>query len=214
MTSAGIEIILDIESYRLWKTDLTLWLFGIMNVVIIVHSLGRGAYDDMLYYVLFGIGFSYAMTAKREELSNAVEGDSKRIRRIQMILVPVFSFFVSAIALISVLVLKNPFTYVEHTFTVASTEQLIYAILIPNLFVRLFPYGFTIHKGAPDETSIPAYLFGIIVSNGLFILAHIYRYTGWGLAYVGGIGFFLHFIGYYNPSISIVLHFGLNTFAG
>ena len=214
VTTAGIEIILDLESYRLWKTDLTLWLFGIANVLIMVHSLGRGSYDDMLYYVLFGVGFGYAMMAKREELTNVIEGDSKRIRRIQMILIPVFGFITSVIAVVAMLVLKYPFTLVEHNFTVATTEQLLYAILIPNLFVRMFPYGFKLHRGSPDETSIPAYLFGIVISAGLFVLAHIYRYSGWGLAYIGGIGLFLHFIGYMNPSISIILHFGLNTFAG
>lgn len=207
----NIEMFADVDSYKMWKSDLGIWAFGIMYILIVVHSLGRGSYEDILYYVLFSIGFVYSMLMKRDELQVILNGTvaEKKVQNLQWYLMLANVIVVGIITAVGIFGLGLPFTRIEHNFVVATSEQLIYAVFIPNLCVKLFPYGFTIG----EETSVLSYLMGTVISDGLFVLAHIYRYAGWGLAYVGAIGFLLHFTGYFNPSISIIFHFLLNTIA-
>ncbi len=203
--------------FDLYFEDITIWLYGIIAIflaaMVVINNLVSTTSDLIfhLFYlclILAGVLFWKVFRKPNPDLKLPVKTNQRFKKAIPYILLTLNLVILLIFGSVYLGMGKLTFEEIRRQFLIASWEQMLFALIIPILLLKLFQYKLQIGK-----ISISPVFLAILVSSVMFSLSHWlkYGYNPWITIAMIFVGYILHFLGFYIPSLSITLHWLFNT---
>jgi len=216
ITIRCFKIIEDLTIFQPLLHDITLYLYGIIAIfTILMKLIGRSLnnlHEELMYtmfiaIIMIGIIIHFGVLKFKEFKL------TKNMKRLKLkFAVPYIVLLLNVLLLLipSLVFYKLDLIEIEQLkleFIVANWEQCFFAIIIPFLMLKIFPYRIIYKK---RRLSTGAIVF--IITSILFALAHkfVYKDEYGKLIYIFFMGIFMHWLGFYFPSASITIHYLIN----
>ncbi|MBY8993497.1 MAG: hypothetical protein KGD59_03035 [Candidatus Heimdallarchaeota archaeon] len=217
ITIRCFKIIEDLTIFQPLLHDITLYLYGIIAIfTILMKLIGRSLnnlHEELMHtmfiaIIMIGIIIHFGVLKFKEF---RLTKDLKRLKlkfavpyivlllNVLLLLIPSLVFY--KLDLIEIDQLK-------HEFIVANWEQCFFAIIIPFLMLKIFPYRMFYKKRSLTTRPVVFFITAI-----LFASAHkfVYRYDFGAQISIFFFGIIVHTVGFYFPSASITIHYLYNT---
>jgi len=196
--------------------DVTLYLYGIIAIFTILMKLYSRTLNSILLEIMHSMFIGIIMIGiiiHFEALKFKEFKLTKNIKRLKLkFAVPYIALLSNVLLLLipSIILCKLDLIEIElmkHHFIVANWEQNLFAIIIPFLMLKIFPYRIIFQIRSITTRPIVFFINAI-----LFVSAHRYVYGNDIGAQISIfiLGLFLHTLGFYFPSASITVHYLYN----
>lgn len=203
--------------FDLYFEDITIWLYSLLGIflaaMVVINNLVSTT-SDLVFHLMYlclimgGILFWKLFRKSNPELKIPFKINKKFKRAIPYIILALNLIVLIVFSSVYLGTGKMTFEEIRKHFLIASWEQMLFAVIIPILLLKLFQYKIQIRK----ITISPIFLV-ILISSVMFSLAHWMKYghNPWITIALIFVGYVLHFLGFYFPSLSITLHWLFNT---
>jgi hypothetical protein len=203
--------------FDLYIEDIAIWLYGIIAIflaaMVVINNLVSTT-SDLVFHLFYlclimgGLLFWKIFRKPNPEIEIPIKINQRFKKAIPYIILVLNILILLIFSSIYLGTGKLSFEEVRRHFLIASWEQMLFAVIIPILLLKLFQYKLQIEK-----ISISPIFIVILISSIMFSLSHWLKYghNPWITIGMIFVGYVLHFLGFYIPSFSITLHWLFNT---